>query len=127
MTDATTDIAAATRHLVTAQLIFSAIGAAAGLYWHGPWGALSSSYGSLISITTTLLLSWGVKRAEAAAASNPRKSQAVLYLGAAQRFLVVILLFLFGLAVLKLDPLMTVIGFGLAHIGYFLNIRRAAS
>ncbi len=72
---------------------------------------------------TTLLLSWGVKRAERVAVESLGKSQAILYLGAVQRFVSVLVMFLVGFAVLKLDPLATVIGFGLAHAANLFGLR----
>jgi hypothetical protein len=42
-------------------------------------------------------------------------------LGAAQRFVWVLVLFAVALAVLKLDPLVCIIGFALSQAGYLLN------
>ena len=123
MNDAANDIAANARRLLIIQGVAGLIGVAVLFAAQGGWAAVSTLYGAGISIAVTLLLSWGIKRAEAAAVENPAKSQAILYLGAAQRFIVVLVLFLVGLAALELDPLATVIGFGLAHVAYFLNLR----
>lgn len=123
MTTNANDIAATARRVLGLQLIVGVIGAVIFFLAKGSWGAaVSALYGSLISIATTLLLSWGVRRAEGAAAVNPAKSQAILYLGAVQRFVAVLALFLFGLAVLELDPLATVVGFALAHIANLITL-----
>lgn len=124
MTNSSNDIAVVARRVLGFQLLAGVIVASVFFLTKGTWGALSALYGAGISITTTLLLSWGVRRAEAVAASNPSKSQAILYLGAVQRFVVVLALFLIGLAVFKLEPLAAVVGFGLAHFANLVNLRR---
>jgi len=77
----------------------------------------------LTSIAITILLSHGVKRAEREALQDPKKSMGILYLGAVQRFLVVLALFIVGLGFFKLEPLAMVLGFGLTQFAYLVNIR----
>lgn len=85
------------------------------------WQVWSALYGMGASIAITALLSYGVVRAEKAAANDPKKSMGILYVGAVQRFLLVLGLFIFGLAVLKLEPLATAVSFGLTQFGYVFN------
>ena len=77
-------------------------------------------FGGLISITSTLLLSRGVKRATAA--TEPNKSMLILYAGAALRFLLVLAGFAVGLALFKLYPLGMFIGFAAAQMAYLVSM-----
>lgn len=84
---------------------------------------MSCLYGGLISVATSLLLSRGVIRAANAAPENHKKSMIILYLGAAQRFVLVLVLFGAGLAGLKLEPLATIAGFVAAQLVYVIGMR----
>lgn len=88
-----------------------------------PLDGRSAFFGGVISIVLTHLLSRGVKRAEALAATNPRQSMTILYVGAAQRFFLAIAAFAVGLAFLKLSPLPVFIGFAAAQLSYVINAR----
>ncbi len=79
---------------------------------------LAALYGALSSIVLVYLLSRCVTRASEVALHDPKKSMVTLYLGAVQRFVLLAVLFAIGLAVLKLDPLACLIGFGLAQLTY---------
>ena len=52
-------------------------------------------------------LSYGVLKAEKVAQTDPKKSLGILYFGAVQRFVMVVGLFIVGLAIFKLEPLAT--------------------
>jgi ATP synthase protein I len=82
--------------------------------------AISAGYGSLISIILAYLLSRGVVQASDTAQQSAKKSTAILYMGAVQRFMLVLALFGLGLAFLKLDPLATVIGFALPQLAFMV-------
>ena len=77
----------------------------------------------LTSIALTLLLSHGVKRAESNALQDPKKSMGILYLGAVQRFVLVLAFFIVGLGILKLEPLAMALGFGLTQFAFVFNMR----
>jgi hypothetical protein len=49
---------------------------------------------------------------------------AILYMGAAQRFLLALVLFGFGLAVLKLEPVALIAGFCFAQSIYLFSTKR---
>ncbi|MFP5344916.1 MAG: hypothetical protein ACLGGU_04680, partial [Gammaproteobacteria bacterium] len=49
------------------------------------------------------------------------KGMLLLYLGVVQRFLLVLALFALALGVLKLDPLASIVGFGLSQLGYVIS------
>jgi ATP synthase protein I len=110
------------RKVVTWQVIGSTLAAAAFFVGKG-WGAAQATLcGGAIGIAATLLLSRSVKKAGRAAV-DPNAAMRILYLGAAQRFCLVLGAFAFGLAVLKLEPLALFVGFALAQAGYFISAR----
>ncbi len=116
------DIASNARRLLKVQLLAASV---AGLLFlsQSQWAALSALYGAFISLSTTLLMSRGMHMAERLAGDDMKKMQAILYGGAVVRFVLVIALFLLGLAVVELEPLATAVGFGLAHTAHLINLR----
>jgi len=90
-----------------------AVLAAAGFYFgRGAWEVVSAFYGGLISVLSASLLRYGIVKAGSAVShDDKKKSEALLYAGAAIRFLLVLVCFAIGLAVLKLAPMATVSGF----------------
>ncbi len=121
------DFAASARKLTILQISIGGFVAAGFFIKGGAWLAQSAIYGALISVILTRLLSWGVGRAARAASKNKSKSVSMLYLGAAQRFLLALVLFGFGLAVIKLEPLPMIAGFCLAQAAYLIFIRMQQS
>ncbi len=123
MSNNTFDLTDSARKVVGFQILATviiAVGFFAGLSEaHGR----SAFYGGLIGIALTVLLSRGVRRAELSAATNPRKSMAILYMGAAQRFFLALAAFAVGLAYLHLEPLPVFIGFAVAQFSYLVNAR----
>jgi len=121
--NATSEISERARRVIGMQILASVV-LAVGFYvgvsaLHGR----SAFFGGLVGVVLTHLLSRGVKRAEALAATHPRHSMAILYIGAAQRFFIVIAAFAVGLTFLKLSPLPVFIGFAAAQLSYALNAR----
>jgi ATP synthase protein I len=94
-----------------------------GFLWFGAtaWSALSAGCGGLVSVSILLLLRRGVYRASVTALARPARTMTVLYLGALQRFIAVILLFGIGLGVLGLEPKSMVAGFALTQISYIIR------
>jgi len=92
----------------------------------GGWHALSAIFGGLISVFSSLLLRRGVARASEVVKDDPKKGMAILYFGAFQRFIMVLVLFALGLALIELDPLAAVIGFGCAQLAYAVVMRSTA-
>ena len=83
------ELAAKARWVISTQLIISVTIAAVFLL-KGAWESVAALYGGIASICITMLLLWGVKRATDAAKDNPGKSMRILYVGAVQRFLLVL-------------------------------------
>jgi len=110
------ELAEKARGVISKQLAVAVACAVFFYFYHGGWAAISALYGGLVCIAATFLLLRGVTRASRAAADNPGRSMTILYIGAAQRFLLVLALLGMGLALLKLHPLGLLLGFGLAQI-----------
>jgi len=87
------------------------------------WAALSACYGGLTSAVLALLSIRGFKRANEVVLSEPKKSMTILYVGAVQRFVAVLVLLGTGLGLLKLEPLAVLIGFVLAQASYLMGVR----
>lgn len=109
------------RRLVILQSLL--ILACAGIYLgvEGGLGALAVLYGGGIALTSTLVSAWRLLRATEAAGDAMHRAMAELYIGAALRLVLVVGLMAVGMAVLRLNPLAVIIGFGAAQIGYIFN------
>lgn len=119
------NVAASTKRLLIMQITSGGL-VAIGFFWlQGLFSALSTLYGAGISIISLVLLARGVRRAEQTALVSPKQSMGILYLGAVQRFVIVIVLFLIGLMLLKLDALATAVGFVAGQLATIANVRAA--
>lgn len=127
MKDIATEFATQTRRLLITQLTLGGFCAGAFYLAKGVIGAQSAIFGSMISIVLAILLIFGVRRAAAAAEHSKNKSMATLYFGAAQRFLLALVLFGLGVGKLGLDPLAMVVGFAVAQATYFLSMQSRRS
>ena len=125
-TNAGTDLAERTRRIVGWQILASVVIAIGFLIGAGAAHGRSALYGGLVAVILTLLLSRGVKRAEASSAHDPQKSMVILYVGAVLRFVLALVAFALGLAVLKLEPMAVFIGFAAAQFSYLINARGMA-
>jgi len=119
---AESEFAEKARWVISTQLVASVLIALLFLY-QGTWQALSAFYGGFASICIAMLLSWGVHRATAVSAESPARGMLILYMGAAQRFVLVIVLLALGLAWFKLEPIAMCVGFALAQLSYLVSSR----
>lgn len=111
--------------IMAAQVTATALAVIAfGLVGSGSWSALSAACGGAISLSIVWLLRRGVRRASEIALTDQKKSMMILYLGAVQRFVVVIALFALGFGLAKLEPLAMFAGFAAAQIGNFIGARK---
>lgn len=95
---------------------------AAGFYaFTTPWLALSAAVGTMISVVPAFWLGRGVAAASKAVAQGGKKGEIILYVSAALRFLLILLLFALSLAWLELDALATVVGFILAQLAFAIS------
>ena len=121
---ASREINDATRKLIALQVGVGAVIAAAFFMAKGQGEALAAFYGGLISIVIAFLLGRGVVRAAEAARQDHKKSMLILYLGAVQRFILVLVLFGIGLKGLSLAFLPMIAGFAGAQLAYLSSMRR---
>ncbi len=108
------------RVLVTQIVLCLLVGAVFALA-QGAHAALAALYGGAVTLVATLWLGRGVARAGASAHGGGTRSQWILYSGALQRFVVVLVLLAVGFGVLKLSPLALIAGFVAAQFGFLLG------
>jgi len=108
------------------QLIIAALAAVVFGIIEGGWAALSAFFGGFISFCVSLLLRRGVLKANEIAQQDPGRGMTALYIGAVQRFVLVLALFGLGLGLMDMSPLATVVGFGCAQLAYAVVMRRSA-
>lgn len=106
------------RDVTVLQMVVSM--AVAATYWiTGSFPqAQSALYGGLASVAVAVLLKRNLIKAGQITLNKPRKSVLILYLGAVQRFIIVLGIFGVGFAVFKFKPLASLIGFGAAQLSY---------
>ncbi len=112
-----TGLGAAARTVLIYQAVITVLAAAAFTLMGGLWPGIAAFYGGLVAMTLTWLLK---RRVSSVAEASPTKGMLLLYLGVVQRFLLVLALFALALGVLKLDPLASIVGFGLGHTAYVI-------
>ncbi len=111
------------RKLMFAQLAVCGVVAGAYLIFVDLDSMFAAVYGSGIAILIGFMLQLDVLRAERQAERNAAKSMAVLYVGAAQRFIMTVVAFALGMVLLKLQPLALCVGFALAQFCYVVLVR----
>ena len=123
MNPATEAVETRARKVLIAQLIAGSVAAIGFFFYSGAWSGLSALAGGAVSISLLLLLSRGFKRASEMAQHDQKSGMIILYMGAAQRFLLILVLFALGLGVAGLDPLAMFVGFFLAQLSNLTNMR----
>jgi ATP synthase protein I len=84
---------------------------------------VSALYGMVIGVVNVGLLALTFQQASAKAAIDPKSGILVLYMSAVIRFVLLAVLFVIGLALLKLDPLAVVITFVVMTLGQMFNLQ----
>jgi ATP synthase protein I len=121
---ASREIITATRKVIALQLGAGIAIAAVFFMAEGKAEALAAFYGGMIGVVIAFLLGRGVVRAAEAARRDHKRSMLILYVGAAQRFILVLVLFGVGLKGLNLAFLPMIAGFGGAQLAYLSSMRR---
>lgn len=124
MNSAGNELRVRTRRVIGLQLGIGLAVAVVFLAVEGRVAAWSAAYGGAVGVVMSLLLSRGVMLAERL--RSAQASQAVLYAGAALRFVLVLALLTVGLAVLKLAPLPVVAGFIAVQLAFMLAASRSS-
>jgi len=114
------------KKVVLLQLILATVIAAVFAIVENGWSAVSALYGGFASLAVSWMLRRGVLKANEIARDDPQRGMTALYIGAVQRFVLVLALLGLGLGLLKLTPLATVVGFAGAQLAYAVVMRRTA-
>jgi len=83
--------------------------------------AQSALYGGLVALLSAGMLGRGIRLAAEAARSAPDYGTRSLYLGAVQRFVIVLALFAAGMGWLGLSPLPLIVGFAVAQAAFVIE------
>ncbi|MBI5450239.1 MAG: ATP synthase subunit I [Gammaproteobacteria bacterium] len=110
-------VQARARKVLGLQLAIGAVVAAGFYLLQTPAHAVAAAYGSAISLLSALWLSRGVAWASEQARGT---GEAILYVSAALRFLMVLALFALGLMALRLQAVAMVAGFVLVQMAFVL-------
>ncbi len=121
------------KQLIGLMLVMIAAAVIAGFYLKGMIFSVAVLYGGAITVASSLFFAWrlrvatqeadnsrpdtGVNKAGTSASVNA----AVLFQGIILRLVIVIVLLAVGMAVLKLDPLGILIGFGVPLTAYWFS------
>lgn len=120
------DLANRARRVIGWQVAITGLIATGFFLVQGDVAARSVVYGGLVSVGAAWTLSRGVAKAGAIASENPRAGTWLLYMGAALRFVLVLVLFGAGLGLLDLKPVPMISGFIAAQTGYLIRFRDEA-
>jgi len=115
------DLGGTARRVLICQAVITALVVVTFMFVDGLRSGIAAFYGGTVAITLTWLLKRRVDGVAQASQSSHSKSMLLLYLGIVQRFLLVLALFALALGVLKLDPLASIVGFGLGQFGYVIS------
>jgi ATP synthase protein I len=110
------------RRTLLAQGVLVLVVGVAYLFLRGGFHAASAVYGGGVALLITGLLGWRVQRASDLGARDSARGTALLYWGAVERMVVLLVALGVGMGVLKLDPLAMVIAFAVAQVGYLFRI-----
>lgn len=108
------------RSLIIIQITLILVSAAAFAYYMGEVTVMSSLFGGVVAIANMLLLSRRLNTAAEMADDNPDGGILMLYLGAIQRFIFVLVMFGIGMGLLKLTPPSMLGTFALAQMAYMI-------
>ena len=121
MDPAAHELVARARKVIGLQLAIVGLIATGFFLVQGEQEARSAFYGGLISVIAAWMLSRGVIRAGNMARFNPRTGAWILYISAALRFVLVLVLFGIGLTLLELKPVAMITGFVAAQLTYLFR------
>ncbi|HVS26903.1 MAG TPA: ATP synthase subunit I [Burkholderiales bacterium] len=107
------------------QIALTLLTAAAAFALQGSAAALAALYGGGVALIGTWLLGRRVSRTPETAQQGDAGSQLALYAGVFPRFFVTLVLLAVGIGGLKLAPIPLIIAFGLAQLGFVVNLGSA--
>ncbi len=87
-------------------------------------GSLESAlYGFAIGLVNVLVLGLSFQKANSASEEDPKKGILILYMSAVGRFILLAVLFIFGLSFLKFGAMPVVLTFVLMQLGQIFNLK----
>ena len=104
--------------LLAVQLVLVSSTALAFWVVWGPEAGRAAAYGGAVALLSAWLLGRRVRRASDLARTSPGQEMAVLYIGAVQRFVAILVLFAVGMGQLGLLPVPLLVAFGVAQLAY---------
>lgn len=114
------------RRVLISQMVLTLLTAGAALALQGSAAALAAFYGGGVALMGTWLLGRRVSRTpETAQQGGDAVNQLALYAGILPRFIVTLVLLAAGLGWLKLAPIPLIVAFGLAQMGFAINLGSA--
>ncbi len=115
------------KRLIIVQVLFILGGIGFNIHAFGYGAFMPALYGGGVALLNTLWLNRGVIQAGETAKKNPKLSTYVLYFGAMQRFVFVLVTLAIGLAAFKLMPEPLLLTFGVAQLALFFAGRAPIS
>ena len=113
------------RRVLVSQIVLTLLTAGAAFALLGSAAALAAFYGGGVALMGTWLLGRRVSRTPEIARQGDTGSQLALYAGILPRFIVTLALLAAGIGWLKLAPIPLIVAFGLAQLGFAINLGSA--
>jgi len=113
------------RRVLISQMVLTLLTSGAALALLGTAAALAAFYGGGVALISTWLLGRRVSRTPETVTQNNAVNQLALYASVLPRFIVTLALLAAGLGWLKLAPIPLIVAFGLAQLGYVINLASA--
>ncbi|MDX1335738.1 MAG: ATP synthase subunit I [Gammaproteobacteria bacterium] len=109
------------KRLLLIQLLLIGLGLVLTASFWGLSHAMALSYGGVMVMLNTALLQWRHAQANEKAGRDLARNMRIIYRTAAERFMLVLVLFVIGIGVLKLEPRALIAGFALLQLAQFLD------
>ena len=113
------------RRVLVSQITLTLLTAGAAFALLGGAAALAALYGGGVALIGTWLLGRRVSRTPEIAQQGDVVSQLALYAGVLPRFIVTLVLLAAGIGWFKLAPIPLIVAFGLAQLGFAINLGSA--
>ena len=110
--------------LLVIQFILAAVVVGFFLFSRDGAAAQAAAYGGGMALLLAWMLGRRALRAAEAAKTHPGSETFVIYMGAIQRFVVVLVLFALGMGWLALEPVPLLVAFAAAQLGHLINSGR---
>lgn len=104
-----------------AQMLIVLFIAVVFFFLQGISAVQAALYGGMMALLNTWIAGYGLRKAAQIAKQSPGREVNVLYMGAVQRFVVTLVLFVLGMAWLKLAPVPLLVAFSLSQAAYMFR------